>query len=50
VRTVSNSDAATPHVREAVGMLADFEDLTEEEQRGAIEHASAALDNARREL
>jgi hypothetical protein len=45
-----SSDAATQHVREALGFLHDFEDLTEEEQRGAIKHASAALDNARREL
>lgn len=39
-----------PHVSEARGMLSGFEDLTAEEQRGALDHAIAALENARRDL
>ena len=42
--------SADEYAREAVAHLAHFEDLTDEEKRGAIKHASAALDNARREL
>jgi hypothetical protein len=38
------------HVAEARAHLANFEDLSDEEKRGAIQHASAALENARREL
>lgn len=42
--------AATQHVREARDMLSDFEDLYPEAQEGAIKHAIASLENARREL
>lgn len=46
----AESTAAMPHVSEARGLLGDFEDLTAEEQRGALDHAIASLENARREL
>ena len=47
---MSDEDAANQFAREAVAFLSDFEELSREEKLGAIEHASSALDNARREL
>lgn len=44
------SQSADSYVSEARGMLDDFEDLTPEEQRGALMHAIESLENARREL
>lgn len=44
------TDDATSYVNAARSMLADFDDASAEEQHGAIEHAIAELENARRQL
>jgi len=44
---MSDADAAVANAR---SLLDDFEDVSVEEQHGAIEHAIAELRNARRAL
>jgi hypothetical protein len=44
---MSDADAAVANAR---AMISDFEDITVEEKHGAIKHAIAELENARRAL
>lgn len=44
---MSDPDASVANAR---AMISDFEDITVEEQYGAIKHAIAELENARRAL
>jgi len=44
---MSDADASVANAR---ALLQDFEDVSIEEQHGAIEHAIAELENARRNL